>query len=561
MRFIFRPTIVYLRILEQALTPQCLRSGIELSIQFANLCRAFMNSSERPKAWPILAAEFRALEQLDVPYFGLGTDDTALTVGVRSPIDDYFQRSGYDEAVSRIRQLNQADLARQIEIIRGSVYCGVADVHAGGGDSRPGERVNAPRRVTVPRPSSLEREAQAIAEEIRRRSIRISPDQIDWVGLSYFRKTDRMHVDLLGDSLFDGRCGIALFLAAYARIVGDPSFRDSALEAIYPLRQRLHTAKKYPADEFGKGLGIGGATGLGSIIYSLATVGRLLGDAAIIADAQHVADLLTDREIESDRDLDVVNGAAGAALSLLALHRETGDLKALRRAAACGTHLLRTRAWDVASSAKESDGAVGRKLKLGFAHGNAGIWYSLLSIYSVTRELPFFEAAEEILAVERAHAQWPIANLSSNSGGTVGIPTGLVGTWCNGIPGIGMSRLGALSILTNGDVEGQIEAATRTIESWPLDGVDHMCCGNFGRIEALLVASKKLSIPRLRTVALKATAWVVSRAQQAHRYRLQGEWFSAPHFDASFFHGAAGIGYGLLRAAHPEALPCVLLWE
>jgi len=27
------------------------------------------------------------------------------------------------------------------------------------------------------------------------------------------------------------------------------------------------------------------------------------------------------------------------------------------------------------------------------------------------------------------------------------------------------------------------------------------------------------------------------------------------------FQGTAGLGYALLRLAHPDLLPCVLLWE
>jgi class II lanthipeptide synthase len=79
MRFIFRPTIVYIRIPEQSLAAQCLRFGVDVSIQFANLYRAFLDADDKPSAWPILAAEFKALEQLDIPYFGLSTDRQRLS--------------------------------------------------------------------------------------------------------------------------------------------------------------------------------------------------------------------------------------------------------------------------------------------------------------------------------------------------------------------------------------------------------------------------------------------------------------------------------------------------
>jgi lantibiotic modifying enzyme len=75
------------------------------------------------------------------------------------------------------------------------------------------------------------------------------------------------------------------------------------------------------------------------------------------------------------------------------------------------------------------------------------------------------------------------------------------------------------------------------------------------------VAAGKLSRPPLLEAARHAAIRIAEDARRSGGYRLQGDLFSAPLFDPSFFHGAAGIGYGCLRAAHPNSLPCVPLWE
>lgn len=560
MRFIFRPTMVYLRILEQALAPRYLRCGVDVSVELARVCRAFVGAAERPKAWPILAAELQALERLDVPHFTLGTEETSLSVGTASRIEHYFLRSAYAECASRVIGMNDADLARQSDIIRGCVHARIADVHAGDAAATPVEELNQPdergrRRVAVSTTPALERAAQAIAEDIERRSLRISPDSIDWLGLSYFRRTSRMHVDLLGDSLFDGRCGVALFLAAYARVTGHATYRDLALEALGPVRRRLR-ADHRSAERFSKEMGIGGATGIGSVVYSLVTAGRLLQDETLMADACHAADLLATRAIESDLDLDVIDGGAGAALSLLALHRETGDSKSVSLAAACGRRLREAQVWHPRTGAADA-----MTPKLGFAHGTAGMWYALLRLYSVTKEPAWQRTAEEILAAERRHVRWQTINATDDRGTHPGVPAGLLGSWCNGIAGIGLARLGGMSVLVNDELEQQIDAAVSSAESWSLEGVDHLCCGNFGRIELLLVAAERLSRPGLLAAAQNAALRIVDRGRQSHGYRLQGDLFSAPHFDPSFFHGAAGIGYGFLRVAHPNSLRCVPLWD
>jgi len=76
----------------------------------------------------------------------------------------------------------------------------------------------------------------------------------------------------------------------------------------------------------------------------------------------------------------------------------------------------------------------------------------------------------------------------------------------------------------------------------------------------LLVAASKLSRPDLAKVA-STWAWqVVARAEESGTFTLHlllPKGVSSP----GFFQGTAGIGYELLRIAHPEMLPSVLLWE
>ncbi|MBD0346559.1 MAG: hypothetical protein ICV63_17380, partial [Coleofasciculus sp. Co-bin14] len=91
-----------------------------------------------------------------------------------------------------------------------------------------------------------------------------------------------------------------------------------------------------------------------------------------------------------------------------------------------------------------------------------------------------------------------------------------------------------------------------------LQGIDHLCCGNFGRIEVLLVAAKTLGREELfKTACLQASS-VVALAEQIGAYKLFDN-LPTSVFSPSFFQGTAGIGYELLRLASPEILPSVLL--
>jgi lantibiotic modifying enzyme len=128
--------------------------------------------------------------------------------------------------------------------------------------------------------------------------------------------------------------------------------------------------------------------------------------------------------------------------------------------------------------------------------------------------------------------------------------------WCS----IGLARLGSLAILDTNDVRQDIEIALQTTLNCGLDGIDHLCCGTFGRIEFLLAASKQLSRMDLLETAQEQAAWVVGRAKKAGSFSLMPG-FNKNVYLPGFFQGITGIGYELLKLVYPDLLPSVLLWE
>ena len=84
--------------------------------------------------------------------------------------------------------------------------------------------------------------------------------------------------------------------------------------------------------------------------------------------------------------------------------------------------------------------------------------------------------------------------------------------------------------------------------------------GNLGRTELLLTAGEVLARPELSETA-QALAWrAVARAERTGGFSIHP--LLPKQVDSpSFFQGTAGIGYELLRAARPDLLPSVLMWE
>jgi type 2 lantibiotic biosynthesis protein LanM len=559
VRFLFRPSQVYGDVLSKTLHPKFLRHGVDHSIQLDVLSRAFLAADAKPPVWSLLAAEVQALEQMDIPYFVADSNSDVLTVNPDLIIEGYFKEPSYDRAISRLRQLNDTDLAQQIAIIRGSFYSRVA---RGMTSDAPIKHASTDLDLDAMAPltqAQLVQKAVEIAEELQQRAIHAADGSVTWIGMGYLPEAGRLQLQPLGYGLYDGVCGVALFLAALAKVTGEVGFRDLALSALQDLRKALQDTKPNDQPKITKQLGIGGGIGVGSIIYTLVQVSQFLDEPELLDIANLAASLITQESLAGDRQFDIIAGAAGAILGLLTLYQAKVNPAVLEQAFACGYHLLNNRV--KSDSGFRAWATLEAKLATGLSHGAAGIAYTLLRLYKTTQESAFLEAAEEALAYERSvfcpsAGNWPDVRFSDLGEDKLSFMT----TWCHGAPGIGLARLGGLAILDTTEIRQEIAVALNTTQQFGLQNLDHLCCGNFGRMEVLLVAAQKLSRPEFwETIQIQA-ARIVTRAEHTGAFYLFPE-LPRDVYNPGFFQGTAGIGYELLRLAYPNSLPSVLLWE
>jgi type 2 lantibiotic biosynthesis protein LanM len=559
VRFLFRSSEVYAHVLAKTLQPKFLRHSIDRSIELDVVSRALLAADTKPPVWSLLRVELQALEQMDVPYFAADSNSDALTVNPNLTIERCFKEPSYDRVISRLRQLNDADLAQQIAIIQGSLY---SRVGSGMSNAAPTEltgtglELDTTARFTQ---AQLVQEAVKIAKQLQQRAIYATDGSVTWIGMGYLPKARRLQLQPLDYGLYDGVCGVALFLAALAKVTSDAGFRDLALSALQRLRKTLQDTDPSSQPKITKQIGIGGAAGVGSIVYTLVQVSQFLDEPELLNTASLAASLITQESIVGARQFDTMAGAAGAILGLLTLYQAKVNPAVLELALACGYHLLDNRmksdfgfrAWAT------SEG----KLATGFSHGSAGIAYALLRLYKTTQEPIFLEAAEEAIAYERSvfsstAGNWPDVGSFALGGDNPSFMT----SWCNGAPGIGLARLGGLTILDTAEIRQEIAVALNTTQQFGLQNLDHLCCGNFGRMEVLLVAAQKLSHPGFWETVQKQAARVVIRAKQVGAFYLFPE-LPSDVYNPGFFQGTAGIGYELLRLAYSDSLPSVLLWE
>jgi type 2 lantibiotic biosynthesis protein LanM len=557
VRFLFRPTRTYKAILHHALDPGYLRDGVDWSIQLEMLARAFTASDEpqsrsvpdgRPLLWRILVAEKEAIQQGDIPYFAASTDSDLLELATDGQIYGCFREASFQTVKRNLNSLNDEDLQRQSGFIRdalGTYHARHTGVRLPDGEADVAFSI---RRQGSSTEASLIAGALRIAEEVSVRAIRGADRSATWITPQYLDPIDRYRLEPADEGLFGGRTGIALFLAAVEKVTGGSGYRELALDALRSLREQVRTSGERLATR----IGIGGCSGLGSVIYTMVRIHHLLGEP-LLEDAQRAASLITADCIKGDRFLDVANGTAGAILGLLALYEASSDELSLERAVCCGQHLLaqRTRTGAGHRTWATSEG----RGPTGMAHGAAGVAYSLARLHRITGLEHFLEAATESMGYEVSDflpeaGSW----LDPKSHDRVASIT----SWCRGTLGLRLAQLGGpipeSRLIGQRDVDVLFRAAEKPTSS----PVDRLCCGNMGRAELLLVGGRQLSCPELTDAATGIASRVLERSEENGSFGLNTLSPDQP-FNPGFLQGTAGIGYGLLRMAHP--LPSVLLWE
>jgi lantibiotic modifying enzyme len=90
---------------------------------------------------------------------------------------------------------------------------------------------------------------------------------------------------------------------------------------------------------------------------------------------------------------------------------------------------------------------------------------------------------------------------------------------------------------------------------------DHWCCGNFGIAEALSYIGQQANLPKAHNKSSVLLEETLERGLKGGFFRLQSSIGENFCFSPSLFRGTAGIGYSLLRLAHPGELPCILAFE
>lgn len=531
-RVVLRPTETYANVLATLREPRFQNDGLAAGWVVETLVRPLLDAPTHPW-WSLVAGERRALESGDIPVFEVPVGGTAISVHGGGTAAGTFAQPGLAAMLDRVTSLGPAIVEEWTAIVRTTLGAGV--------EAPPGDDAPLTRHASRRRGGYMD-VAVVIADSILERAIG-SGESIAFVAPEYLRRAakGRRGIEL---TLDHGAAGIALALSNVGRASGERRFIEAAaasLGAIHSL------AESEALDSMAAHENLGVLSGIGSIVYALSNLAAQLDSDRCLRTARRFSRLLTQSRIESDAILDLEGGLAGALLGLGALASLDSSDDTLSTGQACASRLAAT---SIATTHGASWPLRDGEGETGAAHGNAGVVLALARWREVTGDGSHDSLIDAAIRDESSRwneemSNWPTA---TGSGALIDMRA-----WCHGSPGILSSRIGTGPV-SAADV---LRAAESTIATG-LAQVDHLCCGNAGRIDALIDCARETGHAAWMDEARLRADAMLERRDTRRIFRLRADPADDATFHPGLLKGLAGIAWTLARIDRPNDVPSIL---
>jgi type 2 lantibiotic biosynthesis protein LanM len=561
IRFVARATAMYSVLLTESFHPNMLRDALRRERFFDRL---WMDVEYQPSLARLIPAERADLLRGDIPLFTTRPASRDLWTSRGECLPAFFPEPSLDLVHRRLQLLSEADLQQQIWIIRASFTTLAAERTMPSANVAPDDRhLSISLANTSGDREHLLTEARSIGDRLCASALQ-EEGYADWIGLAWLNERD-WQITPTGLDAAGGLPGILLFLSYLGQLTGETRYTLLA-------QAGLNTLRTYIQDQVVlERVGIGAFTGLSSCLFLFSHLVVLWKDPSLLQLARELLECLPSK-IEKDELFDLADGAAGCLASLLTLYEVAPSPQIVMLALQCGEHLLahtQPKPEGLGWKAKQQDVPLS-----GFAHGAAGIAWSLLHLAAVSGQMRFREVALAALVYERSlfspeQRNWLDLHKRPNSRRAQGDEAesaqgekshyGM--SWNHGAPGIALGRIASLPYLDDATVRMELASALETTIAEGFGhahepmGTNHsLISGDCGNLETVLLAIQTLQTPQLHDVLQRLTAQLLESVQQR-------SWVTGVplHVETpGLMFGLAGIGYQCLRLAEPEQVPSVL---
>lgn len=519
-RVIVRPTFQYVQLLNIALRQEFSRKDFERQMI---LHRIFINDSQENSA--ITQLEYQDLLNHDVPYFSYVVGDTKLYKNGKAVSEEGTLDLVLDCIETKVKQFSESDLLRQEEYIRLSFvtredFDEVTNIHF------IDHSVNTENWLQT---------AKDIGDLIIQNAIEghnaEGKNDASWIGVTLEGIEEDLWVpSVLGNEMYNGNCGIALFLTQLGKITGNNYYFEYAEKALRTVTDQYRLLYKK------RDLIIGAFTGVSGLAYTASHLARATSDEEWKQIAEEAL-LACESHAQNDIFYDFISGAAGA----LAVTFSAKDLL-FQCSPEINTRIIKILAKHLSDSVNTDDKGAGwsqngKERYAGFAHGNAGINPYL------------YRAAKEL----QEDSYLDILKLSGEFEQSLYVPSKgwyrseknnqITSLWCHGSAGILLSKL----LLRKEGYQSEtlsssIESAIQIVKKEGFGKSPTYCHGDLGNLAILDFAGQTLNDVSLRNS-------VFNTFQEVYTGTIENNWNYKQLKSCNSYGlmiGLSGWGYSLL---------------
>jgi len=536
-RYVARPTRIYNRLSQFSYQPYYLQSGLKLELYYEKL---WLDVKRRPHLIKIINAEKIALLHGDVPLFTNLIGSKNLSFDRELQCKDYFRQDSFSLVLAKLDSLSQQDCSAQIKIIKRSLKLG---------------RIDKPSVIKQKLPVSdyssdahWVKHSQIIANAIIEQAA-INESGVFW-NVYKPDHNGQYCLDSTNYKLYDGVLGIVLYLAYLNEISPDTS-------RLLFLKQECKRVLTSLLNHHFEEDGCGAFEGLGGIIYVISHLDRLWNESWLRTYAKQFISKIA-KLVNSDKKYDIMTGSAGAILALLSYYQTTKDQYSLIVASSFGDHLV--------SNFIETPNGSGwgneqNKIFTGFAHGIAGIAYSLMNLYQFNSKSVYKIVALKSIIYEQSTYCSEVGNwLDRRFSELEEQKKQAMSAWCNGAMGIGYSRLlmRDLENFKHDDSFNQDIDKAKLNTMTKMEIKNHcLCHGHFGNQEFI----HQLIISEQSNKGCRED-FIININQYINQLNESGFSRDSKHFESvGLMTGLSGVGYQLLKFTLPERLPSLLMLQ
>ena len=555
LRLVPRNTIFYARILERMRQPKFLRSAKLMYDDLQTLHDAIPNEHDNVSALhELVEDEIRQLLKGDIPYFTYQPNSLDLK-GADTSIKSFFESTGKNHAITKIREIEESDISEQLELIKISLNYHVkkSGVHLSQ------ESPNSRHKFSVK--GALVSEFTRFAVNVVETAFRPKDAPARFLSLQGDDSGENLRAGIGEEEFFGGYWGIIMALQASEKVVLDA---DAKLKIKDFLRAELEILPKVliqkQEENYGRKYLPLGFSGLGGELFAQSVLLTLDEDKWSFLKEVLEGTIKTARSaIQRDESLDIVGGCAGLILGCEKLLNYTGLSPYLRKKI---LQVQQEAAKHLIYKAKNIDDVpvwnmIGEEEGLlGFAHGWAGAITAISAVQKRTGDPKEKEKIEHFIVRSASYPEYMLKKHGSwlDHRGGIYNSRPLNNSWCNGVPGFlrGMFEIKShLSLSTSKRADEMLKELTNVTGH---SDTYRFCCGEMGAVDLLIDVNKgeideMVKGERERTV-FKVTTKVLSHMNDDNHDHSHS--FSPELMFNGLFQGKAGIAYTGMRLLLPH---------